>query len=389
MNRLMCTWWGSARFIVAALVFASVCALPAMARAGASEDAVRRVSALMNEQQWGEALDLLEVAPIRESTRESLIGVIAMRTGAHARAIESFERALELGPKRERLYLYLAWSHYSLGARAQARKALAHVESDQAREPFYWLLQGRFARDTNDLTRAYEVLLKGHTRFPGDHAIMRELGFVLVQFGALNQARGVLVSMCTGDAENAALWSDATRLLRALSQRGDDDEALFYIEILRARLPDHSTELDVLAAHLHARARRPRAAAALFARATWRGSSSFAFEAADQYRVARMTHNALRWNGRVMDDDRRLSQRLLILSEDGRWERAAVTGRQIKALQGFKSQALRYRFGVALWLGERDLEGAREVVNKLGSSTESEQLNRLIEQCVDEPWSCR
>ena len=361
----------------------------AAAMAGASEDAVRKVEALMAEQRWEEAILFAREAPIREATRASLIGVVAMRTGAHERAIASFRRALELGPKRPSLYLYLAWSHYSLDQRKQARNALAQVKRDKARAPLYWILRGRLARDAGDSAAAYRILLQGNERFAENRLIARELGYVLVAFGALDEAPRHLVPALSGAGDDARLWSDAMRLLRVLGDRGHYDEALMYTEILRARLPGRAAKLDAIAAHLHARAQRPVAAARLFARASRSGSESFAFEAADQYRVARMTEQALRWNGRVVETPRRLEQRFLILTEAGRWSRAAVAGRELDAAGRLRSRSLRYRYGLALLLGFRNLEAARRVVDNLGAAAEAERLRNFVERCERTPGRCR
>lgn len=378
------------RHLITATALASaLLTAPVTASAGAGEDAVREVGALMAQERWEEALTAAREAPVREATRASLIGLIAMRTGAHEQAVASFQRALQLGPRRERLYLYLAWSHYHLDEPRRAREALTEVKSAAAQAPLYWLLRGRLARDAGDPEAAYDVLLRGNRRFPEDRPLARELGYVLVEFGALEGARRFLAPTLTSAGDEATIWFDAMRLLRVLSDRGDNDEALFYTELLRARLPSRAAQIDALAAHLHARARRPVAAANLFARATLRGGESFAFEAADQYRVAQMTEDAMQWNSRVADRRRRLEQRFLILTEAGRWARAAVVGRELNAAGGLGAASLRYRFGLALLIGVRDLDGARDVARRLGAAPEGARLAAFIERCERQPWRCQ
>ncbi len=356
--------------------------------AGPGEDAVREVGRLMQESRWQEALDVAREAPVREGTRASLIGLISMRRGAYAEAIEAFEEALRLGPERETIYLYLAWSHYSLGAQDEATEALARVKSKDARGALYWLLSGRIARDSKRPSKAYEVLLRGHRLFPEERSIARELGLLLVEFGALRHARSILLPVLT----NATVsydesWADATRLLQVLTAREQEDEAMFYTALMRARWPEDGARLDALDAHLHARAGRPRSAARAFERATLRGATSYAFEAADQYRVARQSDAALRWNGKVSDRQKRLSQRFLILTEAGRWSRAAVTARQLQRLGALDTPRLRYRYGVALLLGVGDVEGARRQLDTLDGALSS-QLQQLITRCEDNPESC-
>jgi tetratricopeptide (TPR) repeat protein len=376
------------RAILCACAVLFVLTSSAPVQAGASEDAVRKVGMLMQQQRWSEAVEVAREAPVREATRAGLLGLIAMRTGAFDRAIKSFERALELGPKRPTLYLYLAWSHYSIGEAEQARAALENVKGAKARVPLYWLLRGRLARDAGDSSGAYAILREGHERYPRDRPIARELGYVLVSHGALDEARRFLVPALSG-GDDVGVWSDAMRLLRVLTDRGRYTEAIFYTEILRASLPERASEIDALAAHLYARTRRPVSAAKLFARASLVDGERYAFEAADQFRLARMTSQALRWNSRVSDDERRFEQRFLILTEAGRWARAAAVGRKLDAAGRLSSNSLQYRYGLALTLGLRDMEAARRVVRRLDGAPEAERLREVVERCEREPWRCR
>lgn len=355
------------------------------AHTGPSEDAVRQVGSLIAKEKWAEALAVARDAPVRESTRATLIGVIAMRAGAHKKAIESFNRALELGPPREQIYLYLAWSHYALKQRKQAQQALSKVKTDRAKIPFYWLLRGRMARDANQVEDAYKILQQGTKRHPDDRDLTRELGFVLVSAGAHQQARTILVRALGAPGQDAQIWADGTRLLRALSDRGDFREALFYTEILRARLPKWATQIDVLAAHLYARSNRPLTAAQLFARASLRGDqNTYAFEAADQFRVARQTRRALQWNARVPQPKKRLQQRMLILTEAGQWHHAAFIGQRLNDLGGLDSNILRQRFGMALLFGPLDVDGARRIQSKMDDGPEAKSLAELIRRCQRE-----
>lgn len=380
----------AARCLTVVLVVASVHLVSEPAHAGPSEDAVREVGRLMAAQQWEEALEVAQNAPVREATRQSLIGLVAMRAGAHERAIQAFERALELGPPRERISLYLAWSHYALGEFEQARQALGKVKSEQARESFYWLLAGRIARDMGDASAAYDMLLEGHARFPEDLELTRELGFLLVEFGALYMARHFVMPLLVRPREDEPrAFAEIMALIGVLGERGEDAEALFYTELVRARFSDHAARIDAIAAHLYARAGQSVTAARLFVRASLRGQDSYAFEAADQYRVAQMTRDALEWNARVIDSERKLEQRFLILTEGGLWARAASIGRQLYRTGRLDEQRFGYRYGLALAIGLGDLEGARAMVESLGQSAQASQLSEIVTRCERGMEECR
>lgn len=379
----------AARLLSVALTLACLLWPGARAAAGPSEDAVREVGALMAQKRWKQAVEVARQAPVREATRASLLGLIAMRAGAYKQAVASFEQALELGPKRPTLYLYLAWSHHALKQPKQAREALSEIKSKADRVAMYWLLQGRLARDAGQASSAYALLLQGLKRFPKDRALRRELGYVLVEFGALHQARAWLVPLFTGAGDDEVLWTDAVGLLRALSARERHDEAIFYTELLRARLPARAAQIDALAAHLYARRGAPRAAARLFARATLRGGASFAFEAADQYRVAGDTREALRWNARLAPTSKHTRQRFLILTEAGRWPQAALVARKITPKTGAQGDAMRHRMALAWLLGARDVPRAQKIARAIQGASLRDSIDDWITRCRREPWTCR
>ncbi len=379
-----------ARRLGAALLvgaFALTAVSPASAQS--REEVLGRVGELMQSGRLEDALKVARDAPLDVATRETLIGMIALRAGEHERAITAFEHALEEGPDRELIHLYLAWSHHALGHDEQARSSLGRVKGDEARVALYWMLQGRIARDSGEPARAYTLLLKGHERFPEDVDLRRELGFILLEVQGTRQARPFLVAALTERVDEAVAWDDAIRTLRALSDMDQYEEALFYVELVRARLPARAGELDALGAHLHARAGRPSVSAQLFVRATNRGATSYAFEAADQYRVARQTEDALRWNQRVKDAARRDAQRFLILTEGREWARAGVVGARLEARGALDSVPLRYRYGLALVLGSGDLEEARAQADAMGGASEAARLRELIDRCAESSGGCR
>jgi tetratricopeptide (TPR) repeat protein len=378
------------RLACAALVACALVAAGAPpAHAQSREQVLARVGELMGQGRLEEALEVARDAPLDLATRETLVGMIALRAGAHERALAAFERALEEGPDRELIHLYMAWSHHALGHAEEARASLRRVKGQDARVPLYWVLRGRMERDAGRPARAYAVLREGHERWPEEVDLARELGFVLLETHGTRQARAYLVGALTGREDDVATWGDAMRTLRALSDMGQHDEALFYVDLVRARLPARAAELDALAAHLHARAGRPRVSAQLFARATHRGGASYAFEAADQHRVARQTEDALRWNQRVADPARRDRQRFLILTEGQEWARARLVGARLEARGELGDASARYRYGLALVLGARDLEGARAQAEAMGEAPEAARLLELIARCAEPGGGCR
>ena len=173
---------------------------------------------------------------------------------------------------------------------------------------------------------------------------------------------------------------------RALRALGHHELMSWHLELALARFPARQAELLPHLAYAHAMAGRPAAAAALFERA-WRISGQWAFEAADQHRVAGRTEAALRLNARVPDPERRLPQRLLILTEGARFERAAALAGALERA-GLLDARARYRLALS-HLATGQLDRARAMARSLPEQDPWDErrqdvLDRL-QACQDDP----
>ena len=229
--------------------------------------------------------------------------------------------------------------------------------------------------------------MRGLDAYPEDPQLLREAGLVLLAQGALGQARPYLVGAMQARATDEAAWQEAARIIDALVTLGHVDEAVVYLTLARWRFPDRALRLLANQAYLYAKRGDHEVAARLFAQASWLGNgAAYAFEAADQYRVARRADEALRWNVRVAKEESRLRQRFLILTEDARWMRAVVVGDRLLA-NGWLDARGRLRLGLAM-LYSGDVAGARRQLSAMPEDESRAQLKEEIARCTAKEAMC-
>lgn len=274
------------------------------------------VKALLEAGKSAEAAAALETLP--EAMRPRFEGLLALEEGDPARAAEAFERALAAGETEDpALRLHLAHA-YLLSDRPEAAleavEAASAVASTLVAQP---LIEARARRALGDKAGAYAVLARAAGTFADEIRPHLELVALAEEVGLRHHARAFTARLLEVGPD--ALEPDAA--LAVFHLLVQDPEALPLLEAVARRFPA-DPELTSRLAHAYARAEKWYASARLFEEATRLGGT-FAFEAADQYRMAGRFRDALRLNARV-EDDRRSAQRLTILFEAGAYARVVA-----------------------------------------------------------------
>jgi hypothetical protein len=226
--------------------------------------------------------------------------------------------------------------------RGDAKAALAALEGTDAladRLVAQPLLLGRARLGTGDVDGAYATLEAATRHFPDDIAPRLELVAICVDQELHEAARAWAQSVL--DLRGAALERDTAEAIMTALWR--DRSALPVLEDLALRFDGLRAHLAwAWSSHGHW-----YTAATLFDRASG-SSGAYAFEAADQYRLAGFTARALRHNARVRDDGKRIDQRIDILF--GAAEMARVVALEPAAiLAGAMRTATRVRLAEAHW----------------------------------------
>jgi tetratricopeptide (TPR) repeat protein len=157
--------------------------------------------------------------------------------------------------------------------------------------------------------------------FPDELRPLLELVSLARDAGLRAEARRWAVRLLERSARAASSLS-RDEGLALFDLLGEDPEALPLLEAVAARF-SRDPELQARLAVSYGRLERWLAAARLFEQATRLGGD-YAFEAADQYRMAGRHRAALRLGHRVTGEDRRKAQRLVVLFEAGAYARVVA-----------------------------------------------------------------
>lgn len=297
------------------------------------------IAALVQAGRLDEASARLAAASLPAAARHRLVGLVALRRGDHQAAALAFAAALKDRPDDAALRLHLASAELGRGDPAAALLALEGTETLGLRVVAQPLLLARARQGTGDLDGAYATLVSATRRFP------TELG-----------PRIELMALCAGQDLRAAARAWADEVVALAGDRLDRDtaaaifaatwrdrEALGLLETLASRFGD-DVELRAHLAYAWAGQGSWYTAATLFERA----GPGYAFEAADQYRLAGLSARALAHNARVADAARRIEQRIEILFAGGQMARVVALQAEAERVGAWRPST-RLRLAHAQW----------------------------------------
>jgi tetratricopeptide (TPR) repeat protein len=315
----------------------------------------------------------------------SLEGLIDLQRGRYRAAASRFRKVLKLQATKVAVWLYLGQALYSLKDYDGALRALGRGRKVGAKMPGYWVLKERCLLSLKRPHRAYVVVQQALQRFPDDPQLLREQALILVELklfsAALRQGRRYLRKV-PDDPYSYLILGEALR------KAGGRDGAIQVLEQGRIRFPG-SLEILARLAFTYAEKRMPVTAGRLFERASAL-DPALAYEAAEQYRIGSKLRDALRLNGMIVDQRRKLRQRLAILVAAERWHLTAALEEPMRGA-GLLRDADRYLIAYAR-LRAGDLVGAEQLASVIKERSYLGSVRRLkaaIARCRKAPWSCR
>ncbi|WP_181935619.1 lipopolysaccharide assembly protein LapB [Wenzhouxiangella sp. 15190] len=321
----------------------------------------------------------------------SLDGLVALNLDELSRAEAAFERALEAGREREEppadvVWLYLAQARFGREDHAGTLEALDGADSETTDLPSVYLMRAQSHWQMGDLESAWQVLSKGAGRFPdraGDFT--RQQVHLLVEQGLYQEAAALGQRFM---AQGEATANDALAIGNALREAGEYEQALSILESARLEDSDNVRLARVLAQTWLELDKVLPAADILHEAA--RLDPALMAEAAELYRRAGWLMQALTLNARVIDQSKKLKQRLAIFIELGRFDQAAGMESDLVRTGLLNEEDIRYALAYALFKTGR-YEQAESHLARLTQDDlfrKANELRRAMEQCRDEPWLC-
>jgi len=316
----------------------------------------------------------------------TLSGLVALNLKELPLAANHFEDAIAAGQDQPVVWLYLAQAYFGQEQYREALEALDRAGDDATRVPSVFMMRAQAHWQLGDYRAAWEWLSRGSQQFPertGD--FVRRQVFLLIDQGLFQQAADQgLAFLASGDATS----DDAVAIGNALRQAGEPRQAAVVLEKARAANPDNALIGKVLSrayldqGHVLAAADVMRTAAIR--------DPELVSDAAELYRRAGWLVQALTLNAQVIDQPRKLKQRLAIFVEMQRFEQAAGMEQDLRRVGLLEDEDLRYALAYALFKAG-DFERAEGHLQQLSRSDlfrRATELRRAMEQCADSPWLC-
>ncbi|MEM1080553.1 MAG: hypothetical protein AAGH65_03140, partial [Pseudomonadota bacterium] len=316
----------------------------------------------------------------------TLSGLVALNLSELPRAVSEFEAAIAAGQTEPVVWLYLAQAHFGQQQYAETLTALDQAGVQATQLPSVFMMRSQAHWELGEYENAWQVLGQGRAQFPdraGDFA--RRQVFLLVDQGLYQEAaeQGRLFL----DTQQAGT-DDAIAIGNALRQSGQYQEAARILELARLTAPDNVTLAQVLS-HTYVDQDMLLPAADVMKQAAAYDPELIA-EAAELYRRANWLMQALTLNGQVIDQSRKLKQRLAILVEMGRFDQAAAMQSDLTRVGLLSDEDIRYALAFALFrVGEYEAAESHLVqLTRADLFRKATELRRVMEQCAEEPWLC-
>jgi len=325
-----------------------------------------------------EALDLARY--------HTLSGLVALNLEELPLAASHFEDAIDAGQAQNVVWLYLAQAWFGQQLYAKTLEALDNAGPDAARVPSVFVMRAQAHWELEQYKAAWQVLGEGRRLFPdraGDFA--RRQVFMLVDQGLYQEAAEQGLQFIESGLSSE---QDAVAIGNALRETGQYRQAAVILEKARLSAPDN-VMLGKVLSRVYLDQGKPLAAADVM-RTTAVHDPELASDAAELYKRAGWLIQALSLNASVIDQSKKLKQRLSILLELNRFEQAAGMEQDLARVGLLDDEDIRYAVAYAMFKSG-DFEGTERHLQQLSRSDlfrRATELRRAMDQCAESRWMC-
>lgn len=316
----------------------------------------------------------------------TLAGLVALNLDELPLAATEFEDALAASQVQPVVWLYLAQAYFGQQLYAKTLDALDNAGPENSRVPSVFLMRAQAHWELDHYKAAWQVLGEGRRIFPdraGDFA--RRQVFLLVDQGLYQQAADQGLKFLESGLASS---DDAVAIGNALRETGQYRQAAVILEKARLGAPDN-VMLGKVLSHVYLDQGNMLAAADVMRTAALH-DNSLASDAAELYKRAGWLIQALSLNAQVIDQPKKLKQRLAIFLELNRFEQAASMERDLARVGLLSDEDIRYALAYALFKAG-DFQRAEQHLQQLTRSDlfrRAVELRRAMEQCAESPWMC-
>ncbi len=298
---------------------------------------------------------------LNEKVRTRLLGVLRFRQQRYADAEVLFGQAVQDTPDDQSVRLY--WATTLLALERYQRVLEVLPAKATATQPIgFRFLRAQAHTGLAQPEAAYAELVAAQRFFPNETRTAVEMVLLSTREDQIGVAIGAAEHLLTLEPTR----DDVVTVAQLLSPY---PQALPLLERLTAVFPEDA-KLQLAGAYAFSNAGLARSAAAAFGRAHAIDPTVGAWEAADQLLQAGETDRALQTNGHVLDDTKRLPQRLRILFEARQMARVVAMTAELERLDLVDPTA-RYQLAYAHYTLHEPVKASKWARTLVGTDLES------------------
>ncbi len=327
----------------------------------------------------------LDAEGVDKARYHMLYGLIHSKAGASPAARASFEEAIRAGIDDPMVHVFLAQACFGVQDFLCTIDAIEDAGDVSKSFPGIYRLEASSLWRLDKKAEAYEAFGRGIASFPDDAELLRHRVLLLVDMGLYQEAveqGGAYLSRGEVTPDDFAVIAEA------FIKSKQYEEAIRILEKARLLHPGEQ-HVVVQLGRAYLESGHTLTAARLFREAS-RKNQALVLDAAELFRRGGRAVQALHLNARVVDQRSKIRQRLGLLIELGRFERAAALEDRLVRLELLDEDEVRYALAYAFFKIGRfdDAERHLKKIRHAALFQSATDLRKAMAACRASGWGC-
>jgi len=320
----------------------------------------------------------------------TLRGLLKLQQQDYINARDSFLKYLALSKKLDKpieniIHVYLAQAYYGNHDYKNTLNQIDLSADEGKKIARVWHLKSTTLWKTEHKMESFKVLSEAEKIFPEDGSFLRKQVFLLIDMGLYQTAADTGLQYLE---KHQTSLLDYLAIGKALAASRQTDKALLFLEKAALKFP-YSAKAKAVLAHVYIKQHKYAAAADLMERAAIK-NRVLLLDAAELRKKSGQTSRALYLNSQVIDQKKKLKQRLALLLEAGLYDQASGMENDLYRTDLLADESIRYALSYAFYRSGLFVS-ADDYLDTLSSPKmfgKAASLRSAMEVCATEPWKC-
>ncbi len=320
----------------------------------------------------------------------TLRGLLGLQQQDFVNARNDFLQYLKLAKAKDKpveniMYVYLAQAYYGNHEYENTLKNIAKSGDAGEAIPRIWHLKSTTLWKLGRKKDSWKVLQEAENKFPEDSSFLRKQVFLLIDMGLYQTAANTGLSYLQ---KHQTSLLDYLAIGRAMAASNQMDKALVFLEKAVLKYP-YSAKAKAVLAHVYIKQHEYAVAADLMERAAVK-NRVLLLDAAELRKKSGQINRALYLNSQVIDQHKKLKQRLALLLGSGQYDQAASMENDLYRTDLLADESVRYALAYAFYRSGIfvSADDYLDTLTSPGMFSKAAVLRSAMEACASEPWKC-